>query len=188
MSGAVRANIFATGRRSGVRPHHARDAVSVNRTTLVTQGFFAGLIGYATLAVLVSVSDAAPGRSPFHSAAVLGASLFYNTSDHSRMQVLPAYVLAYNGAHLLVFLLMGLIGSALAAVADRGRQLWFLALFFFFFVAFHAIGALQGVTMNVRNELSATVIWVAGVSAAVTMGAYLVWAHPRMRRPQRWDA
>jgi len=161
--------------------------LTVSRTTLVTQGVLAGLIGYATLAMIVAAFDAARGRSPFHSAAVLGAFLFYNIDVPSQVQVLPAYVLAYNGAHLLVFLLMGLIGTALATVADRGRHLWFLSLFFFFFVAFHAIGALQGVTMNVRSELSATVIWIAGVSAAVAMGAYLSGVHPRMRRPQRWD-
>ena len=55
--------------------------MSVSRATLVTKGFLAGLIGCATLAVIVSVVDAARGRSPFHSAAVLSASVFYNVSD-----------------------------------------------------------------------------------------------------------
>jgi len=162
--------------------------MKVSRSTLLSQGLLAGCIGYATLAVIVSVVDAARGQAPFHSAAVLGASLFYNVSNPSEVEVLPAYVLAYNGAHLLVFLCMGLIGAALATLADRGRQLWFLALFFFFLVSFHAIGALQVVSMDVRSALSAPVIWVGGVAAAVAMGAYLTWAHPLMRRPQRWDA
>jgi len=162
--------------------------MSVNRTKLLSQGVLAGCIGYATLAGVVSLIDLAVGRSPFHSAAVLGASLFYGVTDASQVSVTPAYVLAYNGAHLLVFLLLGVIGSALATLADRGKQLWYVAVFFFIFVAFHAMGALQAVSVSMRTTLSGSMIWVAGVAAALAMGAYFMLVHPRMRRPQRWDA
>ncbi len=160
--------------------------MSINRATLLSQGALAGFIGYATLAGLVSIIDTASGRSPFHTAAVLGASLFYGITDPAQAQVLPAYVLAYNGAHLLVFLLLGMIGAALATVADRGSQLWYLSTFFFIFVAFHAIGALQAVSESMRSSLSESMIWIGGIAAAVAMGGYLMWAHPRMRQPQDW--
>lgn len=159
----------------------------VNRATLISQGVLAGCIGYATLAVIVSIVDVSNGRSAFQSAAVLGASIFYGATDASQVQVIPEYVIAYNGAHLLVFLLLGIIGSVLAAVADRGRQLWYVGSFFFIFVGFHAIGALQAMAEGVRASISARMIWVAGVAAAIAMGAYLLRVHPAMRRPQRWD-
>jgi hypothetical protein len=162
--------------------------MTINRATLMSQGTLAGCIGYATLAGFVSIIDLVGGRSPFHTAAVLGAALFYGVTDASQLQVTPAYVLAYNGAHLLVFLLLGLIGSALAAVADRGSQLWYVSVFFFIFVAFHAIGALQALSDGMRTALPESMIWVAGIAAALAMGAYLMRVHPQMRRPQRWDA
>ncbi len=162
--------------------------MSINRTKLLSQGVLAGCIGYATLAGVVSLIDLAAGRSPFHSAAVLGASLFYGVADASQVSVTPAYVLAYNGAHLIVFLLLGVIGSALATIADRGKQLWYVSVFFFIFVAFHAIGALQALSDSMRTSSSERMIWVAGVAAALTMGAYFMIVHSRMRQPQRWDA
>ncbi len=162
--------------------------MSINRTKLLSQGVLAGCIGYATLAGVVSLIDLAAGRSPFHSAAVLGASLFYGVADASQVAVTPAYVLAYNGAHLIVFLLLGVIGSALATIADRGKQLWYVSVFFFIFVAFHAIGALQALSDSMRTSLSERMIWVAGVAAALAMGAYFMIVHPGLRQPQRWDA
>lgn len=154
---------------------------------LVSQGILAGCIGYASLAGLISAVDLANGRSPFHTAAVLGASLFYGITDPAQVQVIPAYVLAYNGAHLLVFIVLGIIGAALATVADRGAHLWYLALFFFALVSVHSIGAVQMMSTVIRTDLSATTIWVGGIVAGTVMGGYLVWVHPRMRRPQRWD-
>jgi hypothetical protein len=161
--------------------------MSTDRTTLLSQGALAGFIGYASLAGLISAVDLANGRSPFHSAAVLGASLFYGITDPAQVQVIPAYVLAYNGAHLLVFIVLGIIGAALATLADRGNQLWYLSTFFFVFVSFHAIGAVQAMSAGMRANLSDTTIWVGGIVAGVLMGGYLMWVHPRMRQPQRWD-
>jgi len=155
--------------------------------TILAQGALAGLIGYAFLAALMSLVDLLMGRSPLHSAAVLGASIFYGATDPSRIEVLPAYVLAYNGAHLLVFLVLGIVAAALATLADRGRQLWYVSAVLYVFIAFHAIGAVQGLAVDVRSELSARTLWAGGLIASATMAAFLVWRHPRMRRPQAWD-
>ncbi len=64
--------------------------MSVSRTTLATQGFLVGGIGYPTLAAIISILDFVRCQSPFHCAAVLGASLFYNIGDPSQLPVLPA--------------------------------------------------------------------------------------------------
>jgi len=160
--------------------------MAVSKGTIFTQGAFAGLIGYATLAVLVSVMDMARGEPALRTAAVLGATLFYGATDPARIAVLPDYVLAYNGAHLLAFLAFGMIGAALATLADRGRQLWFLSAFFYVFVAFHAIGGVQALSAETRSALPATTIWVGGIVASAAMAIYLVRAHPGMRRPQSW--
>jgi surface polysaccharide O-acyltransferase-like enzyme len=147
----------------------------------------AGFIGYAVLALLFAIGDRVGGKSAFHTAVMLGASLFHHVSNPAAVAVRPSYVLAYNGAHLLVFVGFGIMGALLADLADRGRQLWYVALVFFVLVAFHAIGAAQTLSVDVRAELSAAAVWAGGILASAATGAYLVWQNPTMRRPQRWD-
>jgi hypothetical protein len=113
--------------------------------------------------------------------------MFSDVSDPAQVAVPPAYVLAYNGAHLLVFLRLGMIASLLARLADRGRQLWYVATFVFIFVTFHAIGFVQGLSAEMRGLLSANTIRIGGLLASAAMGADLVRAHPQLRRAQRWD-
>jgi len=168
--------------------HHSAQELlmTVSKSTVLAQGAIAGLIGYATLAITMTALDLISGLSPFHTAAVLGATLFYGVSDTTGLAILPDYVLAYNGAHLLAFLAFGVIAAALATVADRGRQLWYVSAFFYVFVAFHSIGAVQALSAETRASLSASAIWVGGIVASAAMAVYVVRAHPRMRRPQSW--
>lgn len=161
--------------------------MTVSKGTILTQGALAGLIGYVTLAALVSLMDMSNGESAFRTAAVLGAAMFYGVTDPSQVQILPDYVLAYNGAHLLAFLAFGVIAAALAALADRGSQLWYLSAFFYIFIAFHSIGFVQAMSEETRSALPSTTIWIGGVVAAIAMGLYLVRAHPKMRRAQSWS-
>ncbi len=161
--------------------------MAVSKGTILTQGAIAGLIGYVTLAALVSLMDLSNGVPALRTAAVLGATIFYGISDPAQIEILPDYVLAYNGAHLLAFLALGVIGAALAVLADRGRQLWYLSAFFYIFVAFHSIGFVQAMSEEMRAALPSTTIWIGGIVAALAMGLYLVRAHPKMRRAQSWS-
>lgn len=152
------------------------------------QGLVAGFIGYATVAIVFAIANTAVGRSPFHTAAVLGASLFYGLDDPTQVAVLPQYVFAFNGAHLFAFLLFGVVGSALATLADRGMQLWYVATFFFIFVGFHLIAMAQALAMPVRSMVPDVAVWLAGIGASILMGWYLFRVHPRMHEPQPWSA
>jgi hypothetical protein len=150
-------------------------------------GLVAGCLGYATIVAIFAAANLLAGRSPFHTAAVLGGALFQGVQDPSRVTVAPSHVLAYNGLHLLVFLLLGLVGSWLASIADRGFHLWFVALFWFLFIAFHLTAAVQGLATPLRSALPNAAVWAAGLAASVVMAAYLVRVHPGLRRPQSWS-
>jgi len=152
------------------------------------QGLVAGAIGYLTVAVVFAVANLALGRSPFHTAAVLGAALFYGITDPARVTVSAPYVFAFNGVHLFAFLVFGITGSALAQLADRGLQLWYVAVFFFIFVGFHLFAMAQALAMPVRDAVPDAAVWVAGIGASVLMGWYLLAMHPRAREPQPWSA
>lgn len=154
---------------------------------VLEQGSIAGLIGFATVAVIFAVLNVAQGKSPFYTAALLGASVFYGATDPAQVVVAPPAVIAYNGLHLLVFLVFGIIASALASIADRGWHLWFIALFFFIFISFHLEGFVQGFAFPMRRAIPDVALWSAGIIASLAMGAYILRQHPRMRVPQRWD-
>lgn len=152
----------------------------------VKQGLIAGLIGFATVAVLMFIVDLAAGRPPFYSAAALGSALFSGASDPNHVTVTAANVLGYSVVHLAVFLAFGLIAAGLASVADRGRQLWFIGLFFFIFVSFHMFGAVQALGTPMRPALSEAMLWGAGIAGAAMIALYLLHAHPRIRAAQAW--
>lgn len=153
---------------------------------VIGQGLVAGFIGFVTVAVVFAVVNVGMGRSPFHTSALLGAALFYGATDPAQVAVTPAPVLSYNGLHLLVFLAFGIVAAGLAGMADRGQQLWYVALFFFIFLSFHLEGAVQLFAAPMRPVLSDTAIWGAGIAAAAAMAAYLLWRHPKIRARQPW--
>lgn len=153
---------------------------------IVSQGMVAGFLGFVTVGVVFAVANVTAGRSPFYTAALLGASLLHGATDAAQVAVTPANVLAYNGLHLIVFLAFGMVAAALAALADQGRQLWYVALFFFLFFSFHLEGAVQLFAAPMRPVLSDFAIWGAGIAASAAMVVYLVRVHPRIRARQPW--
>lgn len=93
------------------------------------------------------------GRSPWYSAVVLGGALFHGVADPAVISVTPSAVLSYSALHLGVFVAFGLLAAELATLADRGWQLWFVAVFFFIFVSFHMLAAVQALAAPMRSVL-----------------------------------
>lgn len=153
---------------------------------IIGQGVIAGLIGFVTVGLIFAIANVFEGRSPFYTAALFGAAMFHGITDPARVAVTPENVLVYNGLHMVTFIVFGLITSALAYVADRGRQLWFVALFFLIFISFHLEAMVQGFAMPMRASISDVAVWGAGLVASVLMGAYLLWQHPQIRTRQAW--
>lgn len=151
------------------------------------QGVVAGLIGYATVALVFAVANVLAGRSVFYTAALLGASLFYGVRDPAQVAVSAPYVFAYNGAHLVVFLGFGIVSAWMAWLAERVTQLWYVGLVMFFFVAFHIVAAMQAIAIPMQQAISGPAIWASGSAAALLMAAYLLYVHPRIRAGESWE-
>lgn len=148
---------------------------------MLGQGLVAGVLGHVVVAVIFAIANLAAGRPMLYTPALLGASLFYGLTDPAQLEIQASYVFAYNGTHLLLFMLLGLAGSWLTMIADRGWQLWYLATFFFMFIAFHIFGMVQLLALPVRSAFSDELLWTAGLVATAAMGAYFVLTHPRLR-------
>jgi cytochrome bd-type quinol oxidase subunit 2 len=144
-------------------------------------------MGYVVVALSFALANVIGGRSPFYTAALLGAALFDGATDPAGVTVTAAPVAKYNLVHLLVFLGFGLLTAWLASMAERATQLWYVALFAFIFVGFHTIGAAQLFASPMEEAVSAPVVWVTGIVASIIMAGYVISKHPKLRRAERWD-
>jgi hypothetical protein len=154
----------------------------MKRSEVLIQGLIAGLIAYASVILFYLIVNLAAGRSPFYTPAALGSILFYGARDPSQIVIEPATVLAYNGVHLVVSLLIGTAGAFLAFETERHHGLWYLSLFVLiagFVYGLVAVGALGAEIAHVVpwwSVVGANLTWVLGV------GGYLGWMHRALLR------
>jgi hypothetical protein len=154
---------------------------------LLTEAVIGGLIGYASTALVMMLAGVIAGRSPFYSAALLGSALFYGIRDPAMVVVWPGPVLAYNGFHLVVFLVLGLIAAWLADMSERGPVFWYIGLSLFIFVILHIYGILLMLPESFRTFIPPTASLLATTVAAILMVVYLLWARPLLRTKIRED-
>ncbi len=146
----------------------------------VVEGLVTGLIGYGTVVALFAALNLLAGAGAFHTAALLGSALFFGVRDGGGVVAGPAPVIAYNGVHMLVSLLIGLGAAWLVFQAERNRSLWYVV-FFVFLAGFVYSVAVMGVfAAEVVHLLSWPVIVGANLAAGFTAGGYLWRRHSRL--------
>jgi hypothetical protein len=151
------------------------------RSHILQQGFFAGLAGFVTVALVILILDVASGRGAFYTPALLGGAYFYNLTDPTLLRIWPGPVLAFNGLHLFLFLALGLVGAWLAEMAERGPHLWYVGLVLFLMVLFHVQGLVMGLGFRFHDLLSPWMLLFAGAAGAGAMAALLLRFHPTVR-------
>jgi hypothetical protein len=156
--------------------------MATNRKDTIWHGLMVGLIGYATIAISVSVGDLLQGRSPFFTVALFGEWLFYGLVDPAKVHVWPGPVFAYNGLHFVTFLGFGLLASWLASMSERGPLYWYAGLVVYLFVFVHLFAAVLLMTEPLRTAIPTLQILLPSLAAVVLMSMYLLRVHPQMRR------
>ena len=151
------------------------------RAEIVWEGLIAGLIGYATVAILVGAIDIVQGRSFFFTASMLGEATFYGLTDPANVVVWPGAVFAYNGLHLIGFLFIGMSAAWLAYLAEKGAELWYLGLVLFLLVVAHAVGAVLFMTEGLRAVMPAWVVIAPTVVGLIAMWLYVLRVRPGLR-------
>jgi hypothetical protein len=158
----------------------AANAAAPKGTAAVLQdGMIAGLLGYTTMALFFAIASAAAGRSPFYIAALLGTELFFSGSAAVRVEAAP--VIAYNGVHLLVLLIAGMLLAALASLAARTLQGWYLAGMAVLFAGAHILALPLWFGERILAELPLTLMVIGTTVTTVVMCAYLWVAYPGIR-------
>jgi hypothetical protein len=147
---------------------------------VLAEGIVTGLLGYAAVVAFFAVVNLVAGRPPLHTAAVMGSALFWGVRDSAEAVAGPAPILAYNGIHLVVSLVIGMGAAWLVFQAERHRALWY-AVFFIFLAGFIYSVAMMGVfAAEIAQVLTWPLIVFANLCAGVVAGAYLWWAHSRL--------
>jgi hypothetical protein len=144
---------------------------------------YTGLIGYLAVAVFFIVLDPLLGRGLLYTPALLGSAFFYGLTDPAALTIQPGPIIAYNGAHLVVFLVLGLVVGELTYASVRLRQqAWYLVSMLVILVLGHLYVALWVLTQPVRSALPVWMITVAGLVAVAAMVACLLVLYPQLRR------
>lgn len=149
-------------------------------------GLVVGLLAYAAVAIFYSVFDLLAARGTLYTVNLLGRSVFGGLRDVGVLQLPvrlePAAIIAYNGLHLAISLVIGLIVVGLVARAERhpaNARLVLAVIVTGFFITIFAVGWLS---TPIRPVLPWWSIVAANVLAVVTAAAYLLRVQPGVGR------
>jgi hypothetical protein len=149
--------------------------VKPDRARILSEGLITGLLGYAVVVAFYGILNLVTGLSFFSTAARLGAGL---VSPESNSAV--GAVLAFNGLHVVVFLLVGLLVAWLVMQMERRPSFFVLALFMGVVGLFAVMAAFLSFAARSGVELPIGSVFAANLLAGVAMGGYLLKAHPRL--------
>jgi hypothetical protein len=150
--------------------------VKPDRARVLSEGLIAGFLGYVAIVLFYGVLNLVMGDSFFSTAALLGSGLVSPT----RSSGVAGAVLAFNGLHVIAFLVIGLMAAWIVMQTERHPSLFVIALFIALAGLFLSV-ALFLSTAAVRGEgVPIGTVIAANVLAGFAMGGYLLKAHPRL--------
>jgi hypothetical protein len=150
--------------------------VKPDRARVMSEGLITGLIGYAVIVLFYGIINVVTGQSFFATAARLGAGLVSPAGSGGA----AGAVLAFNGLHVLVFLVVGLVAAWLVMQMERHPSFFVLALFIGVAGLFAVMAAFLSFASKSGVELPIASVFAANLLAGAAMGAYLLKAHPRL--------
>ena len=148
-----------------------------SESSWIVEGLVAGLIGYMTVVALFGFVNLASGEPLFHTAALLGSAVFFGARSATEIVPGPGPIIAYNGVHILVALVIGLGAAWLIFQTEKNRPLWFIVFFVFLAGFIYSVVVVGVLAAELTHLLSWPMIVLANVAAGVTAGGYLWLRH-----------
>jgi hypothetical protein len=142
----------------------------------MSEGLITGLIGYVVIVLFYGIFNVITGQSFFSTAAQLGAGLASPSGSGSAVGA----VLAFNGLHVIAFLLVGLVAAWIVMQTERHPSFFVLALFIGIAGLFGIMAGFLSFAARSGIELPIGSFFASNLLAGVAMGAYLLKAHPRL--------
>lgn len=156
--------------------------------SILREGLVGGLVAYLSVVVAFALLNVAQGRSPFHTAAAMGAVLFHGGEAASFFALDPQPILAYNGIHLLGSLAVATVAAFLIHESELHKSLWYFGLMVlvaagvYSIVLFGVAGSEIGGVLSWSTVVFGTLVWVGA------MTAYFLRAHRGLLGGLRADA
>jgi hypothetical protein len=147
------------------------------RARVLSEGLVAGLLGYVVIALFFGSLHLFTGQSLFHTAAALGDGLVSHDASIVGGAVAGS-VIAFNGVHMLSFMLFGLIAAWLVSRSERNPGFFFVLLFLGLAGFFYSLSGFLGFSMDRPLAPSWITVALANVIAGLFMAGYLFRAHP----------
>jgi hypothetical protein len=154
----------------------------MDRSTTYKEGFVAGLVGAATIAVWFLILDAIQGR-PLYTPTVLGTALFRGGAGLTSPENLPAsfdIALRFTWVHGLIFIVIGGVASWLVRLAARDPNYGFGILLLCVVFEFGFISVSMLFAQEVLRALTWPAILVGNMLAAAAMAWYFWHRHPQL--------
>jgi hypothetical protein len=155
---------------------------SLDTSRLYQDGFIAGTLGAATIAVWFLILDLIQGR-PLFTPTVLGTALFKGVGELKNLENLQASLHMVGGftfVHWLVFAVLGCAASRLLGAAERNPNLGFGVLLLFVVFMLGLLAAATVFAEPILQALAWPAILVGNLLAAIVMGLYFWRRHPHM--------
>lgn len=153
---------------------------------MLSEGLIVGLVAYAAVAVFYSFLDLLASRGMLFTVDMLGKAVFRQLRDPGVLlfpqQLDRAAIFWYNGLHLVLSLIIGVIVTSLVWRAERHparAALILLAVVAGGVITVLVVGKL---TESMRPVLPYWSIVVANVLASCLAGVYLLSRHPGLWR------
>jgi hypothetical protein len=155
-----------------------RDMLREHRT--IREGLLAGLLGAVAVMFWFLVLDLVR-QTAFYTPGALGSALFFGARSPADIQVTVETVLGYTGVHLVAFMVVGMIASAMVEAARRDPPVLLGMVLFFVTLEVMFIGWMAIMAIWLLESLSWWTVVVANLIAAGVMGGYLLYEHPEIR-------
>src|SRR2546430_13055078 len=94
-------------------------------TRILREGFVAGCLGAAAVALWFLIVDTINGR-PFFTPAMLGSAVFWGVHDPSQVVIEYSRIIGYTMIHVSAFIVVGVVAAAPAAQVEVGPPALYL--------------------------------------------------------------
>ena len=148
-------------------------------TRILREGFIAGLIGAAAVALWFLVIDLIAGR-PFFTPAMLGSAVFFGVHDPAKVVIAFSRVVPYTMLHVSAFIIVGTVAAALAAEVEVAPPTLYLIVLAFAVFEFGFYIMLAVLAQPLLGALTWWNVAIGNAIAAWGMGYYLWREHPKI--------
>ncbi len=157
----------------------SRNRANPRNSSAMQEGIFTGLLGAAGVALFYFLLDLISGH-PLKTPSVLGQTFLLHEAPTVSV-ISPAAVIAYTAAHLVAFMLFGVLLAILVRAAERTSLARYAVVQLFIVFELFFYGMLLVGSASTREMFPLWSVLVANSLAALVMGLWQWRHHPMLR-------